>query len=98
MLKSWEIPPNKGQTPTLNNEGQEHKTIHLKGRAPVEESKEGECGWCIFYININMEHWNLLKSPQEGEWGKRENNGGDKPIWDVIHVYMEMSPQNSLCN
>jgi hypothetical protein len=38
-----------------------------------------------------MEHQNLLKSPQEGEWDRRENNGKDEPIQCTIHVYMEMS-------
>jgi hypothetical protein len=28
--------------------------------------KEGEYGWCTFYTSVNMEHWNLFKSPQEG--------------------------------
>jgi hypothetical protein len=45
----------------LNNEGQEHKTCHGKGRALVrerinEESKEGENGWCSFYTSVSMEH------------------------------------------
>jgi hypothetical protein len=25
------------------------------------------------------------------DWRRRENNGGDEPIRDIIHVYMEMS-------
>jgi hypothetical protein len=28
---------------------------------------------------VNMEHWNRLKSLEEGEWGWKENNGGDVP-------------------
>jgi hypothetical protein len=32
-----------------------------------EESKECEYSLCIFYKSMNMEHSNLLKSPQEGD-------------------------------
>jgi hypothetical protein len=32
-----------------------------------------------------------MKLFQEGEWGKRENNGEDEANWDTIYVYMEMS-------
>jgi hypothetical protein len=31
-----------------------------------------------------------LKS-QQGDEGRKEKNGGDEPIWDIIHIYMEMS-------
>jgi hypothetical protein len=46
----------------LNNEGQECKMGHVKGRVSVggggsmKKVKEGEYGWCIFYICMNMEH------------------------------------------
>jgi hypothetical protein len=47
-----------------------------------------------------MEHQNLLRSLHKGEWGRRENNGGDEPIWGIIfiYIYMEMSQQNPLHN
>jgi hypothetical protein len=31
------------------------------------------------------------KKKEEGEWGRKENNGGDEPIRGIIHVYMKMS-------
>jgi hypothetical protein len=43
-----------------------------------------------------MEHWKLLQLPQEV--GASRKNGGDEPIQGIIHVYMEMSQQNPLCN
>jgi hypothetical protein len=48
----------------LNNEQQESKTGHTKGRAN-EESQEGEYGWCTFYTGMDMEYSSLLKSPWE---------------------------------
>jgi hypothetical protein len=36
---------------------------------------------------MNAEFLNLLKS----SLGRKEKNGGDEPIWDIIHMYMEMS-------
>jgi hypothetical protein len=50
------------------------------------------------WICMNMAHWNLSKSFQEGEWEKREFNGGDEPNYGTIHVYMEMSQWNPLYN
>jgi hypothetical protein len=53
---------------TLNNEEQECRTGHTKGRVLVRRGgqmkavKEGEYDWCTFYTSMNMEHWNLLKS------------------------------------
>jgi hypothetical protein len=40
---------------------------------------------------MNMRHRNLLKSFEEGESGKRENNGGEEPNWSTTYVYKEMS-------
>jgi hypothetical protein len=37
-----------------------------------------------------------LKSPEEGDYGRKGKNGGDEPIWVIIHSYMEMSQGNSL--
>jgi hypothetical protein len=28
---------------------------------------------------------------QEGDWGRKEKNGTDEPIQDIIHMEMEMS-------
>jgi hypothetical protein len=48
----------------LNNEGQEWKTDHTKGKTLVGEgSKEGEYGGCTFYTRMNIEYLNLLKLP-----------------------------------
>jgi hypothetical protein len=46
----------------------------------IENFKEGEYGWCTFYIRVNMEHSSPLKSLEEGNQGKKENNGGDEPV------------------
>jgi hypothetical protein len=40
--------------------------------------------------------YGTLKPVGEGKCGKRENNGGNKPIWGIIHVYMEMLQRDSL--
>jgi hypothetical protein len=40
---------------------------------------------------------NLLKS-QDGDWGRKEKNGGDEPIQVIMHMYMEMSQWDSLCS
>jgi hypothetical protein len=33
-----------------------------------------------------------LRQDEEEEGKERKDkNGGDEPIWDVIHIYMEMS-------
>jgi hypothetical protein len=52
----------------LNNEGQEWKIGHAKGRALLrgvkEGSKEREYGWSTFYKRMNIEHlicWNHQK-------------------------------------
>jgi hypothetical protein len=46
----------------LNIEGQEWKTGYTKGREKEKEGKKGEYGWCIFYLRMNIEYLNLLKS------------------------------------
>jgi hypothetical protein len=56
-----------------------------------EEIKQSEYGWCIFYTGKNIEHWNLLKSPYEGHWDRKQNNGENEPIQGLMHEYMEMS-------
>jgi hypothetical protein len=33
---------------------------------------------------------------QEGEWGRRKNNGGDEPIQGIMYLYMEMSQKNPI--
>jgi hypothetical protein len=45
------------------------------------------------YIRMNIEFLNLSKSPLEGDSGRKEKNGGDEPIQDIIYmyIYMEMS-------
>jgi hypothetical protein len=43
-----------------------------------------------------MEHWNLLKSFLEGEWKKKEYNGGDEPNKDTKYAYEEISQQNPM--
>jgi hypothetical protein len=83
--------------------GRNVKQVTLRGgtRGRGRLNEEGKGGWiwlCIFYTRMSMEHWNLLKSLWEGEWGRRENNGKGEPNWGVISVYMEMSQQNSLNN
>jgi hypothetical protein len=40
-----------------------------------------------FYRKISVEFLNLLKSPQEGDYGRKEKNRGDKPIWVIIHIH-----------
>jgi hypothetical protein len=45
---------------------------------------------------MNIEFLNLLKSPQEGDEGRKEKNKGDEPIRVIIHVYIEISQGNSL--
>jgi hypothetical protein len=58
----------------------------------MKRKKEGDYGWGTFYTFMNMENWNLLKLSQEGEWGKREiNGGGAEPNQGTIYVCMEMS-------
>jgi hypothetical protein len=57
----------------------------------MQRVKEGECDRGTFYTCTNVEHWNLLKSFSEGEWGRRENKGGDEPKWDIIYIFTEMS-------
>jgi hypothetical protein len=54
-----------------------------------EKNKKGECGWCTFYTNVNMEHANLLKSPWEEYKGRKENNAGDEPICDIWKCHNE---------
>jgi hypothetical protein len=45
---------------------------------------------------MNIEFLNLLKSPYEGNQGRKEKNRGDEPIGVIIHIHMEMSQENSL--
>jgi hypothetical protein len=45
---------------------------------------------------MDIEFSNLLKSPQEGDYGRKEKNRGDEPIWVIILIYMEMSQGNFL--
>jgi hypothetical protein len=40
---------------------------------------------------MNIELLSLLKSPQEGDQGRKEKNRGDELFWVIIHIYMEMS-------
>jgi hypothetical protein len=42
-------------------------------------------------MRMNIEYLNLLKSPQEEDKGSKEKNEGDEPIWNIIHIYMEVS-------
>jgi hypothetical protein len=49
-----------------------------------------------FYTRMNIEFLNLLKSLEEGDWGRKEKNRGDEPIWVIIHLYMEMSQGDTL--
>jgi hypothetical protein len=39
-----------------------------------EGSKEGEYDQCTFYTRRNIEFLNLLKSPQEGDYGRKGKN------------------------
>jgi hypothetical protein len=39
-----------------------------------------------------------MKSPQEGDCGRKEKNTGDEPIPVIKHIYMEVSQGNSLCS
>jgi hypothetical protein len=39
---------------------------------------------------MNMKFLNLLKSPEEGDYNRKEKNKGDEQIRVIIHVYMEM--------
>jgi hypothetical protein len=45
---------------------------------------------------MNIEFLNLLKS-QEGDLGRKKKNREDEPIQIKIHIYMQMSQENSLC-
>jgi hypothetical protein len=40
-------------------------------------------------VTIELE---VLLHHEKGKVGKRENDG-DKPIWGIVHVYIEMSQQ-----
>jgi hypothetical protein len=40
---------------------------------------------------MNIEVLNLLKSPEEGDYGRKQKNRQNEPIWVIIHIYMEMS-------
>jgi hypothetical protein len=44
---------------------------------------------------MNIEFLNLLKPPQEGDYGRKKKNR-DELIRLMIHIYMEMSQGNSL--
>jgi hypothetical protein len=37
---------------------------------------------------MNIEFLNLLKSPWEGDYGRKEKNRRDEPIQVIIHIYM----------
>jgi hypothetical protein len=41
-------------------------------------------------VTIELE---VLLHHEKGKAGKRENDEGDKPIWGIVHVYIEMSQQ-----
>jgi hypothetical protein len=45
---------------------------------------------------MNIGSLNLLKSPEEGDQGRKEKNGENEPIWVITHIYMDMSQGNSL--
>jgi hypothetical protein len=55
----------------------------------MKRVKESEYGDVLSIQCVNMERWNLSKSFQEGEWGKRENNGRDEPNWGTIYVHID---------
>jgi hypothetical protein len=39
---------------------------------------------------MNIQFLNLLKSPLEGDSGRKDKNRGDEPIIVLIHKYKEM--------
>jgi hypothetical protein len=45
---------------------------------------------------MNTVYLNLLKSPSEGDEGRKEKNRGDELIWVIMHIHMEVSQANSL--
>jgi hypothetical protein len=56
--------------------------------------ERGRIGSCTFSICTILDNCNQLKSFQEGECEKRENNGGDELKPCIIYVYIEISQQN----
>jgi hypothetical protein len=50
-----------------------------------KEGKGDKYGWSIFYTCMNMEHWNHLKSFQEGGWEKEINGGEETGVHVCIH-------------
>jgi hypothetical protein len=51
----------------------------------------------MYYLaRMNIGFLNLLKPPEEGDIGRKDKNRGDEPTQVIIHIYMEMSPGNSL--
>jgi hypothetical protein len=63
-----------------------------------EESKEG---WIWLTYFLHMYEYGTSEPVQvilrRGR-GKREKNGGNEPLLDIIYVYVEMSQRNSLYN
>jgi hypothetical protein len=34
-----------------------------------------------FLCKYQYRNWNLLKLPLKGVWNRKENKGGDEPVW-----------------
>jgi hypothetical protein len=70
----------------------------MNERRRENEDSKGKYSWCTFYTSINMEHSKLLKPSQKEKYGRKENNGGIRPIRVIMHIYiyMEMSKWNYL--
>jgi hypothetical protein len=49
-------------TPTQHNNHKKMWRVIVRGVGYMMRVNEGEYGCCIFYICMNMEHWNLSKS------------------------------------
>jgi hypothetical protein len=61
---------------------------HIQERGRVKEVKKVN----IFDV-LPTQEWIVFK-PVEGDEGKKEKNRRDKPIWVIMHTYMEMSQGN----